>query len=73
MSNPDPKCPTCRSSMEEGFVLDVGHHSTRAQSTWVEGKPEKSFWYGLKIEDREKRPITSYRCRACGLLLNYAL
>jgi hypothetical protein len=59
--------------MEEGFVLDLGHHSSRAPATWIEGKPEKSFWTGLNIKDREQLPITSFRCKNCGLLLNYAI
>ena len=59
--------------MEEGFVLDLGHHSSRTPSTWIEGKPEKSFWKGLNLKDREQVPITSFRCKTCGLLLNYAV
>ena len=62
-----------RESMEEGFVLDLAHHHRGQVSNWVEGPPEKSFWTGLKIKDKEQHPITSYRCPRCGLLQNYAL
>ena len=59
--------------MEEGFVLDLNQHSSGAPAKWIEGKPEKSFWTGVNIKNREQVPITSYRCKTCGLLLNYAV
>ena len=59
--------------MEEGFVPDLTHHNRSMVSHWVEGRPEKSFWTGLKVKDRQQHPITAYRCPRCGLLQNYAL
>jgi Domain of unknown function (DUF6487) len=72
MTNHEPKCPACRMAMEEGFLLDRGHHSTLRQAEWVAGAPEKSFWSGLKTKDRAVIPIVSYRCPACGLLASFA-
>jgi len=72
MSRIDPKCRQCNTSTTAGFVLDLGHHSSRAPSTWVEGKPEKSFWKGLDLSDREVRTIAAFRCPNCGRLELYA-
>lgn len=65
------KCPKCDSEMQEGFILDESHgyHLT---SSWVAGKPERSFWTGTKIHGKEKHPIQSFRCNQCGYLELYA-
>ncbi len=42
MQQPDA-CPRCRGSMEPGFVIDRGHHSTAEIQKWVEGPPESSI------------------------------
>lgn len=57
--------------MQAGFVLDqaYGHH---AQSSWVEGYAEKSFWTGIKLKGRTMIPILTFRCTDCGLLRSYA-
>jgi hypothetical protein len=39
-------------------------------SSWVEGPPVKSFWYGAKV--REKIPIGTFRWAVCGYLESYA-
>jgi hypothetical protein len=58
--------------MKPGFVLDHTHHSTAAQQHWVEGEPERSFWFGLKTKGRQKLPVRTYRCDRCGCLESYA-
>jgi hypothetical protein len=58
--------------MQEGFILDSGHGGSRMVSRWVSGKPLKSFWMGLNIEDRENHFIQSFRCATCGYLESYA-
>jgi hypothetical protein len=57
--------------MQEGFILDLTYGGTRV-SQWVVGKPEWSFWTGMKVGDKEKREIESYRCTKCGFLESYA-
>lgn len=57
--------------MERGFVLDQTYGAI-AQSTWVAGLPERSFWTGLKLKDRTRRPVTTFRCERCGFLASYA-
>jgi len=37
------------------------------------GVPEKSFWSGISLKDRTPIEITTWRCRSCGFLENYAV
>ena len=64
-------CPKCQSSMKQGFTLDHTY-GYLAVSAWIEGEPEKSFWYGLKTSGRKTLPIETWRCSKCGYLENYA-
>ena len=66
------ECLRCGGSMEQGFVADTGHLSVPDTQTWVEGAPERSFWSGLKVKDREVLPVTTHRCVRCGYLESYA-
>ena len=72
MSETDPICPQCRVPTERGFILDRGHANMGNVARWVEGEPEKSLWTGIRLKDRVLRPIVSYRCTQCGLLLDFA-
>ena len=68
----DHKCPDCGRLMKEGFLLDRGdNHSTRA-GVWVEGPPERSMWFGLKLRGKRKYSVAAWRCESCGLLKSYA-
>lgn len=71
MRSPDPECAKCRGAMEPGFVLDHTYGAT-AQSEWVEGRPETSFWTGVRLKGRDRVPVTTYRCARCGYLESYA-
>jgi hypothetical protein len=57
--------------MQEGYILDTTYGG-RLQSSWIEGKPEKSIWTGLKVMKKRKYHITVYRCENCGFLKLYA-
>ena len=71
MAAPALVCPKCDSPMVQGFIADFGHaHIT--VSTWVEGPPEKSFWYGTKVPAARCVPIGTFRCSTCGFLESYA-
>jgi hypothetical protein len=72
MTNQDPICPQCRVAMELGFLLDRGHGNMGNVARWVEGEPGKPKWTGLRLKHRTLRPIVSYRCPRCGLLLDFA-
>ena len=65
-------CPKCKAEMKEGFALDRSHYGTPTVETWMEGKPEPSFWSGLKTKGKEQYAVTTYRCVQCGYLESYA-
>ena len=67
-----PNCPTCRVPMQEGFLLDRGYNDQYRVGEWVAGAPEPGFWQGLKLGDRLRLPVQSWRCPGCGLLACYA-
>ena len=41
-------------------------------SYMLSGKPQKSFWTGLKVKGREVITCVAYRCKQCGLVELYA-
>ena len=67
-----PTCPSCRVEMDEGFMIDRGHVNAPAQSEWVDGAPETSWWQGLKLRGKDRIKTLTYRCPRCGLLQSYA-
>jgi Domain of unknown function (DUF6487) len=64
-------CPKCQAKMEAGLIPDEGYSHT-FRSKWVEGIPEKGFFFGLKLKGRRQFAITTYRCTACGYLESFA-
>lgn len=67
-----PDCIRCRNPMANGYLLEAGDHNTRTVTHWVEGEPEKSFWTGLKLKDRDVMAVVTFRCPDCGYLESYA-
>jgi hypothetical protein len=67
----DPRSPKCDSRMEEGFILDHTHGG-RLQAAWVEGKPQRSFWTGLKVKEGGTHAVVTFRCERCGYLESFA-
>jgi hypothetical protein len=67
-------CNECGGTMQRGFVVETrGSRGIPYEAAyWLEGKPEKSFWGGLKTEERQSYYITAYRCENCGFLKFYA-
>lgn len=72
MANRAPDCIRCRTQMEAGYLLEAGDHNSRTVTQWVEGEPEKSFWTGLRLKDRDVMPVMTFRCPNCGYLESYA-
>ncbi len=64
-------CPKCRGSMKEGFILDNAYGSLQV-SAWIEGAPQKSRWFGVKLRGRRSIRVASFRCDRCGYLESYA-
>jgi len=58
--------------MERGYVLEQTD-SAMAQSAWIDGAPERSFWMGLKLKGHQRLPVVTNRCPKCGYLESYAL
>lgn len=67
-----PTCPKCSIDMEEGFMIDHAY-GERLSAEWIEGKPVKSFWTGVKVPTGANHPVVTYRCTRCGYLDSYAL
>jgi len=66
-------CPKCQGSMVQGFIADFADMGVNAiVSTWVEGQPKSSFWFGTKTPTDKRIPVGTYRCSACGYLESYA-
>ena len=66
-------CPKCDGEMEEGFIIDYGAYGSQLPTDWVEGTPHRSFWHGgVKVTDRRRYEVRSYRCVRCGYLESYA-
>jgi hypothetical protein len=57
--------------MVEGFIIDKGE-SSRAVSSWLEGAPNKSRWFGVRLGGRKPLEIATWRCASCGFLESYA-
>jgi len=64
-------CSECGGKMEEGHIPDFGYGGA-VQSSWIRGKPERSFWFGLKTILKPALYISVYRCGNCGFLKFYA-
>ena len=50
-----------------GFVREMSY-----TSQWVAGNPEKGFFAGARMSEKEKHFIQTYRCIQCGFLEAYA-
>ena len=73
MSQPSPVCPDCKVPMDSGFMIDFTYGTDASeQPSWVKGKAEPSFWKGLKLGDKERLPIVTFRCPTCGQLKSFA-
>ena len=57
--------------MIEGFILDMTYGG-QLVPRWLEGRPEKSWWTGVKAVGKECRSVDTFRCPKCGLLWSYA-
>lgn len=55
-----------------GFVLDRGTGAEmRSVEEWWAGKPERSFWAGVKKPERTFT-VSTLRCTRCGFLMEFA-
>ena len=67
------KCPKCGGSVfEPGLLLDRGSANAFSLPQWVAGLPENSFRERLKMAERARLTVTTFRCQGCGFLESYA-
>ncbi len=66
------ECSKCGFEMETGFLLELGDGNYRMQGSWMEGQPERSLFFGLKLKSKRILPIKALRCKRCGFLELYA-
>jgi hypothetical protein len=53
-------------------VVDFHQGGSRRVSNWIEGAPQKSFWWGTTAQDMKGIPIGTFRCEGCGFLESFA-
>ena len=58
--------------MSEGFVMARVPHGMPGLSGWVEGRPQKSIWTGLKIGGRARTELAAWKCNRCSFVEIYA-
>ncbi len=71
MGSQKKSCTDCKGEMVEGFILDMTYGG-QLVPRWLEGRPEKSMWTGVKAKGKKCRSVETYRCTKCGLLKSYA-
>ncbi len=71
MTDRAPECSKCSRTMEPGFVLEQTHGGL-AQSSWVDGVPERSVWTRLKLTGHQRVVVTTFRCPPCRGVESYA-
>ena len=64
-------CLRCHTPMELGIIADATY-GANVQEQWTPGVPTTSVWTGLKLNKRERIPVTTMRCPKCGALESYA-
>ncbi len=72
----DPVCHRCRTSMEEGYLVDRGHGNSQLIGKWARGAPKPAKFLGISytqsVKERDLVPIATWRCPRCGVLESYA-
>jgi hypothetical protein len=69
-----PVCLVCQKEMVQGFMTDMGHHSTVHLPRWCAGEPQPSFWSGEAKTSQVDfgLKVVAYRCPQCEALRLYA-
>jgi Domain of unknown function (DUF6487) len=70
----NPVSNECGGTMQKGYVAETAVRLGIPfdASYWIEGKPEKSKWTGLKTKGKTIHYILAYRCEQCGFLKFFA-
>jgi hypothetical protein len=62
-----PECRDCRVAMDTGLILDRTQGGSE-EPVWITGTADKGFFGKVKERDRERFPVTAFRCPKCGRL-----
>jgi len=57
--------------MVEGALVDTGYGAYSVAS-WLEGVPQVSRWFGLKVNTKAVIATKAYRCSRCSFVELYA-
>jgi len=66
-----PECRDCRVAMDAGLMLDRTHGGSE-QPMWIKGTADKGIFGLIKVRDRERLPVVTFRCPKCGRLESFA-
>ncbi len=66
-----PECRDCRVAMDGGLILDRTQGGPE-EPMWIKGAADKGFFGKIKDHDRERFPVTTFRCPKCGRLESFA-
>jgi predicted nucleic-acid-binding Zn-ribbon protein len=64
-------CPKCNGEMQEGFIAEYRRDGIQV-SEWVAGPPQEPSFWGSIVSNKDRLPITVFRCTRCGYLESYA-
>ncbi len=67
-------CSECGGKMQTGYIAETNVFNRRPfdVARWVEGKPDRSIWWGLSAKGKNQYYVSAYRCERCGFLKFYA-
>ncbi len=68
----EDSCIRCGGELVAGSLATKDSYYQVAAAQWLEGRPEKSVWSGLKTSDRLMLPVAVYCCKGCGRLELFA-
>jgi hypothetical protein len=57
--------------MDAGLMLDRKDGGS-VEPTWIKGTADKGIFGMIKVRDRERLPVATFRCPKCGRLESFA-
>jgi len=63
-SVPAPACSACGSSVEPGFLEDMGE-SSQGYVRWIPGALQRGIFGGAKTMGKQRYAVHAWRCTSC--------
>jgi hypothetical protein len=57
--------------MDRGFLLESTQRGA-AETKWMHGAPEPSFWMGIKTAGKDLVAVEAYKCPRCHVVKLFA-